>query len=259
MQIVMIGTGNTATVLGMKLLQAGNTIVQVYGRNGIAALALAEKLQASHSCNDLNDIIPNADLYIFAIADMALAEVAAQLRLKDKLAVHTAGAVSINVLKDVSTNYGVLYPYQTIRKEVLPLPEIPFLVDASTVAATEILVSLAKKISDKVSIAGDETRMQYHVCAVMTNNFSNYLYTLTENYCRKNGLDFSNLLPLIDETASRLHHFSPQQVQTGPAIRKDLKTIETHLGLLNDDPSLKEVYRFFSAQMIAFDWHSHNV
>ena len=253
MQIVIIGTGNTATVLGIKLKEAGNTIVQVYGRNAATATALAEKLQ-SQPCNDFNSLTKNADLYIVAVADKALPEVAAQLPLKDQLVVHTAGAVSINVLQNTSTSYGVFYPYQTIRKEVSPLPEIPFFIDASSAAAKETLLQVAKTISQKVGVANDTERMQYHLCAVMTNNFSNYLYTLTEEYCKKNGLDFSNLLPLIDETASRLHHFSPRTVQTGPAIRKDLPTIQHHLKLLENDPTLKELYRFFSDQMIAFDW-----
>jgi predicted short-subunit dehydrogenase-like oxidoreductase (DUF2520 family) len=253
MQIVIIGTGNTATVLGLKLKEAGNNIAQVYGRNPAAAAALAEKLKSAYS-SEWNAITQNADLYIIAIADKALPEVAAHLKLKDQLVVHSAGAVSIKVLKDVSTNYGVFYPFQTIRKEVLPIPEIPMMIDASSVAAKETLLNLAKTISKKVSIANDEERMQYHLCAVIANNFSNFIYTLTENYCKQNSLDFSNLLPLIDETAGRLHHFSPRTVQTGPAIRKDLATIEHHLSLLKNDPALKEMYRFFSERMIEFDW-----
>ncbi len=225
----------------------------MYGRSAVAANALAEKLQ-SISCNDLNSITQHADLYIIAIADKAIPEIAAQLQLKDRLVVHTAGAVSINVLKDVSTSYGVFYPFQTIRKEVLPLPEIPLLADGSNAAAKETLLRLANTISQRVTVANDEERMQYHLCAVITNNFSNYLYTLTEDHCKKNGLDFSNLLPLIDETASRLHHFSPRSVQTGPAIRKDTATIAHHLKLLENDPSLKKMYQFFSEQMISFDW-----
>lgn len=255
MQIVIIGTGNTATVLGKKLYAAGHTIVQVYGRNSEAAAALADILGAI-SCSSWNAITQDAALYIIAIADQALLAGEIHLQLKDQLVVHTAGAASIEILKTISSSYGVLYPYQTIRKEIEPLPDIPFLVDGSSDAAKEQLVALAKTMSQKVSIADDAERMKYHLCAVMANNFSNYLYVLTNEYCKKNDLNFSNLLPLIDETTSRLHHFSPRMVQTGPAIRKDLATIQQHLDLLQNDPALKKMYHFFTEQMIEFDWDS---
>jgi prephenate dehydrogenase len=44
MDIVLIGTGNTASVLGRKLKAAGHSIVQVYGRNSMDASELAYEL-----------------------------------------------------------------------------------------------------------------------------------------------------------------------------------------------------------------------
>jgi len=253
MRIVLAGTGNVAIVLSKKLKAAGHTIVQVYGRNHIAAAVLADKCGAS-TCFSLKDITQQADLYIIAIADTALVEGAVRLALKDQLVVHTAGSVSMEVLKGMSSSYGVLYPYQTIRKEVEPLPEIPFMIDANSVSAKEKLTGLAGSIASKVIIANDEQRMQYHLCAVMTVNFSNYLYVLAEDFCNKHGLDFSILLPLADETVRRMHHFSPRQVQTGPAIRKDNSIIEHHLGLLKQDPALQHLYKLFSDEILQYPW-----
>jgi len=253
MQIVIIGTGNTATVLGRKLHAAGHGIVEVFGRNPQAAASLAAALNA-RPCSEWASVTTSADLYIIAIADKALAAKEIHLQLKDQLVVHTAGAVSIAVLKNISTAYGVLYPYQTLRKEIETLPEIPLLVDANNDTARNTLFQLAKTISEKVSFANDEERMKYHLCAVICNNFSNYLYVLTEDYCKRNGLLFSNLLPLIDETARRLHHFSPRVVQTGPAIRKDNMSIERHQQLLNDDPALQHLYRLFSEEILKYPW-----
>ncbi len=135
-----------------------------------------------------------------------------------------------------------------------PLPDITFLADANTGIAKEKLFALAKTISQKVIMANDTQRMQYHLCAVMTNNFSNYLYVLAEDYCNKHGLDFSSLLPLIDQTAERLHQSSPRLVQTGPAIRKDMITIQHHLNLLNEEPLLKNLYKIFSDDILQYPW-----
>ncbi|HMC86432.1 MAG TPA: DUF2520 domain-containing protein [Chitinophagaceae bacterium] len=253
MKIVLIGTGNVAVVLSKKIIAAGHSILQVYGRNHVAAALLADNSGAS-TCSSLNEITQSADLYIIAVTDKALASGELHFRLKNQLVVHTAGSVSKEILKNVSASYGVLYPYQTIRKEVEPLPEIPLLMDANTTTAKEQLTAFGKTISTKIIFANDEQRMQYHLCAVMTNNFSNYLYTLTEDYCNKQALDFGMLLPLIDQTANRLHHLSPRQVQTGPAARKDLATIEQHLNLLNKEPALQHLYKILSDDILKYPW-----
>ena len=253
MKIVLIGTGNVAAVLSKKLQAAGHTIAGVFGRNHIAAAVLADASGAP-ACPDLKRITQEADLYIIAVADQALTGHEIHLQLTSQLVVHTAGAVSMEVLKNMSSAYGVLYPFQTIRKEVEPLPDIPLLIDANTVAAKDQLAALAGTISKKVIEANDSQRMQYHLCAVATNNFSNYLYVLAEAYCHKHGLDFSLLLPLIDETAHRLHRFSPRLVQTGPASRKDMATIQHHLIMLNKDPEFKSLYQLFSDEILRYPW-----
>src|SRR5687768_16216984 len=123
MEIVLIGTGNTATVLGKKCKAAGHTIVQVLGRNKIAAERLATALD-SNSSTDWNGIKNNADLYLIAVADGAIEEVVKKLSVTDKTVVHTAGAISKEVLKDAK-HYGVFYPLQSLTKETVLLPDIP--------------------------------------------------------------------------------------------------------------------------------------
>ena len=90
--------------------------------------------------------------------------------------------------------------------------------------------------------ADTESRTKLHVAAVLVSNFTNHLYKLASDYCRKEGLDFKQLQPLIEETALRLRNMSPSEVQTGPAIRQDEETIQKHLELLKNDPGLKEIY-----------------
>jgi predicted short-subunit dehydrogenase-like oxidoreductase (DUF2520 family) len=93
-----------------------------------------------------------------------------------------------------------------------------------------------------VIVADDKERLKLHVAAVIVSNFSNHLYKLAEDYCKKEGLDFKQLLPLIEETAQRLKTISPSNSQTGPAIRHDRATIEQHLNLLEKYPQLKKIY-----------------
>lgn len=242
MDIVMIGSGNVAAVLGRKFKAAGHTILQIFGRNASAASHLAYEWDTD-STNYISLINKNADMYIVAVADDAIDDVVADLRLPGKVVAHTAASVPKEVLNQVTEHYGVFYPLQSLRKEMTHLPDMPVFFDGSTAIAKQKLEALAHSISDEnVTEAGDDARMKLHVAAVVVSNFVNHLYTLAEEYCRKEGLDFKQLLPLIEETASRIKENSPRQSQTGPALRHDSETIHKHLEFLKAHPQLKNIY-----------------
>ncbi|NML23903.1 DUF2520 domain-containing protein [Pseudoflavitalea sp. G-6-1-2] len=245
MRLVIIGTGNVATVLSHAAQQAGHDIVQVYGRDAAKAASLAASRNAL-PVHNIAEISSDADLYLIAVSDGAVAAVAAELNLGNKLVVHTAGSVSKDVLKVCSTNYGVLYPLQSLRAEMPGVPDIPLLIDANTGDDLALLQQIAGSISSQVQIAGDEQRLQLHVAAVIVSNFTNHLYALAEQYCQQSGLDFRMLQPLISEVADRIKHGSPKDLQTGPAIRNDHTTISRHLQLLRDFPQLNYLYEELS-------------
>ncbi|MGZ3838340.1 MAG: Rossmann-like and DUF2520 domain-containing protein [Flavisolibacter sp.] len=245
MEIVIIGTGNTATVLGRKLKAAGHKILQVYGRDSMAASRLAYELE-TESTNYWNVINREADIYIIAVSDMAIESILKELRLPEKTIVHTAASVSKYILQKATRHFGVFYPLQSLKKELGHLPEIPVVIDASDEITLHELEVLAYSISSKVVEADDEQRLKLHLAAVFCNNFVNHLYALTEYYCKKEHLDFTLLLPLIRETADRLEEIPPSQSQTGPAIRNDVETIEKQQALLEHYPQLKKIYAILS-------------
>ncbi|HQV86824.1 MAG TPA: F420-dependent NADP oxidoreductase [Chitinophagaceae bacterium] len=246
MDIVIIGSGNVAAVLGRKFKAAGHTILQIYSRNAAAASELAYEWD-TESTNYKITINKNADIYIIAVSDDAIDDVTADLKLPGKIVVHTAASVPKEVLKNVTTHYGVFYPLQSLRKEMKSLPDTPIFYDGSDELTKRKLESLAKSIlREKVTEAGDEARLKLHIAAVVVSNFTNHLYALAEAFCRKEGLDFKQLLPLIEETALRIKDVSPHEAQTGPAARHDKETIQKHLELLKDHPQLKNIYLLLS-------------
>lgn len=245
MNIILIGTGNTAMVLGRKLKQAGHDIGEVYGRNLLEAEKLARMLEAK-AVEKLNELSTEADIYVLAVSDDALAPFAAAWKMPHGMVVHTAGSISKEVLKNTTTHYGVLYPLQSLRKQMQHLPEIPICVDASDEATLRQVKQLAESISSQVFEAGDTERLKLHLAAVFVNNFVNHIYYLMQTYCEKEGLDFSLLHPLIQETANRIADMPPRQAQTGPALRHDKVTLVRHLLLLQSHPFLKDLYRMFT-------------
>ncbi len=249
MQISIIGSGNVATVLGRMIKNAGHTILQVYNRNLSTAIFLANHL-AAEPINNWQQLNEEADIYLMALNDSAIPEAAKNMHLQKGILVHTAGSVSKNVLKDAAINFGVLYPLQSLRKEKTDYQNIPFLVDGSSADVISTIAGLAKTISSSVQKAGDDERLKLHLAAVVVSNFTNYLYSLADKYCQKENIPFKMLQPLIAEVADRLQIHHAAEMQTGPAIRRDLPTIEKHIQLLENYSDLQEVYAFLSKKIM---------
>ncbi len=241
MKVVIIGSGNVATVLGRLLKRKGHEIVQVISRNGDHAKILADELQCPFSDNN-NAVDMDAGVYLVAVNDGALYELNNSFHLGRKLIVHTAGSVPMDILQNISVNYGVLYPLQSLRKEMDYPADIPFLIDGNTEETMTLIGDFAQTISGTVAKAGDEERLKLHVAAVVVSNFTNHLYALAEDFCTKENIDFKLLAPLIKETAQRVETHSPASVQTGPALRNDVFTLDKHLRLLSNHPRLKYIY-----------------
>ena len=124
MDIVILGSGNVAAVLGRKFKAAGHNILQIVSRNASVASKLAYEWD-TESTNYSSIINRNADFYLIAVSDDAIHEVVDALKLPKKVVAHTAASVSKDVLKNVSDHYGVFYPLQSLHKEDINPPEAP--------------------------------------------------------------------------------------------------------------------------------------
>jgi predicted short-subunit dehydrogenase-like oxidoreductase (DUF2520 family) len=242
MDIVIIGSGNVAAVMGRRFKSAGHNVLQIFSRNAPEASALAYELN-TESTNYKSMVNKNAELYLIAVSDNGIPDVVDDLRLPGKVVAHTAASVPKDILKTVSDHYGVFYPLQSLRKDNTDFPEIPIYFDASDDKTKKILERLANSIdSPAVGSTNNDLLVKLHLAAVIAGNFTNHLYALAEAYCKKEGIDFRQLLPLIEETAKRIEKISPKDAQTGPALRHDTETIQKHLELLSSYPLLKNVY-----------------
>ena len=161
----MVGSGNVATVLGKVIHNAGHEIVQVLSRNENHAKALAEVFNST-SGSFKSTPYKEADIYVLAITDTALYHLDQYVQLGNKLVVHTAGSVSKEVLKNISSNYGIIYPLQSLIKDSDAIPEIPLVVDGSSPDTTNFILEFSKTLSGNVSVADDKERLKFHVAAV---------------------------------------------------------------------------------------------
>lgn len=245
MELVLIGSGNIATVIGKAFFERGIVIKQVYSRNLSHAQELADQIGAE-AIDQLSQLAPKADAYILAVSDQAIGSVAAALNLGDQLLVHTAGSVSKEILAKASTNYGVFWPMKMIRKDQDGLGAVQIVIDGSSASNIAYLSNLARLVGAQIALAGDAQREKLHLMAVVCSNFTNHLYHLAADYCERNNLDFSLLYSIIDQTAAGIKGVDPATTQAGPAFRGDTDTMDKHLLLLENEPVLLDFYRAFS-------------
>lgn len=245
MKIVCIGAGNLATQLSVEMQRVGMTIVQVYSHTEASAVLLALRLNCSWT-TCLGAIDPDADLYVFSLKDTVLQQVIAQVKTTGGLWVHTAGSIPMDVFEGYAKRYGVLYPLQTFSKErKVDFRETPFFLEANTKEDTVYLSELAGQLSENVQFLSSEKRRSLHLAGVFACNFTNHMYALAGKLLEAQGVDPNVLLPLIDETAAKVHGMTPADAQTGPAIRYDENVISKHLAMLTD-PGMRAVYELVS-------------
>jgi predicted short-subunit dehydrogenase-like oxidoreductase (DUF2520 family) len=245
-KVSIIGSGNVAQHLIVALQNsiindAEMELVQVFAR---------QKSTISHLL-DFNKITDNwstlaeADLYIIAVSDDAISAVSEQIPYKNKLVVHTSGGISLEAIAS-NNRKGVFYPLQTFSKnKAVNFKIIPICIESQNASDYQLLQKVAQTISDSVFGINSEQRKALHLAAVFVNNFTNHLYKIGNDICIENNVPFEILKPLIQETAEKITQLSPNEAQTGPAIRNDIETINAHLSFLSDE-NQKNIYKILT-------------
>lgn len=250
MNIVILGSGNIATHLGRAFKMAGQDILQVWSRDIAHASSLADTL-AAEAIDNMFDLDRSADLFIIAVKDEAIREIALELKLSDQLLVHTSGSTGLSALEGASSKIGVFYPLQTFSKiKSVDFRQIPIIIEANSPEVLSSIRAIADRLSEKVIELNSEQRKTIHVAAVFACNFTNHLFGLAQELLEEKGLDYELLKPLIEETLSKIEMNDPVSVQTGPAIREDKATIQAHLELLKHNTALSELYTKLSQSIV---------
>ena len=245
MKIVFIGAGNLATRLSLAMQRVGMQIGQVYSHTEASARQLATRLGCPWT-NDLSALQEDGDLYVFSLKDTVLSDVISKVKPNNGMWVHTAGSMPMSVFEGYAQRFGVLYPLQTFSKgRNVNFDVIPIFLEANTDKNADYLKNIASALSENVRFMSSEKRRSLHLAAVFACNFTNHIYTLSYKLLENESIPADVLLPLIDETVSKIHSMPPAAAQTGPAIRYDENVINKHLTML-DDPDMQAIYRLLS-------------
>jgi predicted short-subunit dehydrogenase-like oxidoreductase (DUF2520 family) len=243
MKISIIGSGNVAHFLGIGLLNNGISVHQIFSKSMEHATALAFLLNATPT-DKLQALNTNIDVIIIATPDKIIDSFEFKT---NALVLHTSGATGIANLQKYSQHYGCLWPVNSITKNNLPTAKnIPVVICGNSVATENKIKELAVLISNQVQIISESQKTKLHLAATIGNNFSNAMYAWAQEICILHQLDFEILKPLLLNAALKLETNNPSEIQTGPAIRKDVQTQNMHLHLLHTEQQ-QELYALISA------------
>ena len=257
----IIGGGRWGTWLYSRLKEvlAEADIRLLPGRALHAALSGTNRLASDQEALDLGEdlLLDIKDsVALLCVSDSAIQPMIELLEMqefKPKMLIHASGAAPI---PQSMIPCGVLWPLDSISAESRPSwSDLPFVIQASTPALLMELRLLSRKLRGEsgdtvsaqiVEVEDDQARARLHLGAVLTQNFSNLLWTLTSELLAEIGADHKVYLPMLRHHLENLESIHPMLLQTGPAIRGDQVSIARHEELLRSRPEWLDIYRQLS-------------
>ena len=243
MRIAIIGAGSVGTNLYHAFEIKGIKAELVHARPLVADPIAVENL-------------PKADCYIYTVADHVLKEVVSLVHAPQALHLHTSGSMPIDVFGADKPHSGILYFFQSFSREILidDWSTIPCFIEGHNIDDIAAIYSLAQCLTSRIYEANQHDRERLHIAGVFANNYTNLMYRIAEDILKDTQIPFNAILPLIDQTAAKMHTMKPLDAQTGPAKRGDHEVMNHHLEILQTTP-YAPVYQSLAA--LIEKAHSH--
>lgn len=253
-KISFIGAGNLATNLALALDKSTHQVIEICSKNLLNAQVLANQLKTCIVKDNLDFSFSKSNIIIIAVPDKVIQEVIRNLKINPNcILIHTSGTTSLDVFSEVNTNIltGILYPLQTFNKEQsIKFSQIPILYESKSEETKKVLESLGKSISLKIKYVNSEDRKIIHLAAVFASNFTNRMLNISKDILNEKNIPLDILKLLIFQSLENCFNKTPNEALTGPAKRKDFKTINKHLEILKKKPKLKMIYELITNSIL---------
>lgn len=245
-EVVLVGTGNVSWHLAKSLTKAGVHVTEIIGRNAEKAKEIADTINTGFTTDFAS--AQNIDgVYLLAVNDASITEVAKQIYKPRRILVHCAGGVNINNIIFDNNKAGVFYPILSFNKNIeIDISSAVICVDSNDSELTNALFQLGKKLSEHVYKVDDKQRLILNLAAVWANNFTNHMYVIAEEILQKHKMSLEMIMPLIEMSVQKIKRNSPFNTQTGPAKRGEEVVLQKHLELLKEEPEYASIYKLLS-------------
>lgn len=232
MKIAIIGAGSVGTNLHHAFELKGIKTELVHARP-LTGYGLRD---TGYGLRDTGYGVPQADVYIYTVVDHVLREVVSLVHAPKALHLHTSGSMPIEVFGEDKPHAGILYFFQSFSREVLidDWSSIPCIIEGRNIDDVAAIYSLALTLTNHIYEAKQQDRERLHIAGIFANNYTNLMYRIAEDVLKGTQIPFEALLPLIDQTAAKLHSMRPADAQTGPAKRNDQAVIAHHIDVISN-------------------------
>lgn len=256
-----IGAGRLAAALASGLVQSGYRVNAIASQHLTSAQTLAAALGPDVESNiDGGRVAALCDLVFLTVPDAAIAPACRSVAWQPRhLVVHCSGALGLDALAgatEAGARVGCLHPLQSFPSRS-PEPERFRGIFCGVEGADPLgalLADIATELGATPFRLEGVDRTLYHAAAVLVSNHvvalasaAGRLWTLAglpDNLARQ------GLSPLLLAASANIARLELSDALTGPVARGDASTVEAHLRALSADPSLRELYRLLSAELL---------
>ena len=252
----VIGAGKVGQTLARLCVQAGYTIGAVYNRTPASAERLARQVNST-AVVTAKEVVEQADLILLTVPDDAIEGLAAQIaasHLAGKGVIHTSGARDAQALLALAAQGAMTgslhpaYPFADVEAAVRGLAGTTFALEAEDDQLVIWLTDLVHALNGVVLRIPPGGKVLYHAALVIASNYTVTLYAAAERLLLALSEDRAAvdgaLNALVGATVNNLRFQGVPDALTGPLVRGDMGTIESHLKALEQqDAQLAQVYR----------------
>lgn len=253
-RVFLVGTGSAGTTLGLWLSRRGHRLVGAWNRSSARAEWANEFLPVPVRCGALGEL-PDCDVVLVSVSDDAVPSVGAALRAHLRpgmIVVHTSGSLPAAALGEQPVPRGSLHPLAAMRDPQIAADALnrTLLTVEGDPVATALLLSLMESVGATVQTLHAKAKSAYHASAVLAANLSVALIALATDLAEDAGVHHAEqaLAELALVAVRNVREKGAAAGLTGPVIRGDIGTVQTHLDLLNGDA--RETYRLLSLRAV---------
>jgi predicted short-subunit dehydrogenase-like oxidoreductase (DUF2520 family) len=259
--IGFIGAGTTALALGVRLRDRGYPVKAVASRSYESAQQMASRVDGCQAYSTVQEVVDRCGLVFVTTPDDMIAEIAKSIRWSPGYrVVHCSGAKALDVLepaREQGAFIGSFHPLQTFGSVEQALENISgsaFALEARPPLLEE-LQQFADALEGTSLVLPEGSRPLYHASAMMVCGFIVTLAGQAAGLWKSFGFDQSEalqaLLPLIEGTVKSLGANGIPDAFTGPLVRGDVGTIQSHLEALKQQaPHLVGLYSQLSLETL---------
>jgi predicted short-subunit dehydrogenase-like oxidoreductase (DUF2520 family) len=256
LNVGFIGIGILGKGLALALADRGYRVAAANSRTVISAGWLADRIESCQVYATAQELADHCCLVFITTPDSAIQQVVESVRWREgQGVVHCSGSSGANILAEARAQgavAGAFHPFQTFAGLADP-PEAVARMSGVTFAVSaegwllSLLQGMARDLGGHPVSISDQDRPLYHASAVMA---CGYLVTLLQAAMKPwHSMGFTQqeamaaLYPLARATLENISKHGVAASVTGPVVRGDTDTVESHLVALSERlPDLLPIY-----------------